>query len=409
MSDREADWISCQLGAREHYAVPRALHRAGRLAHFITDAWRPASILTRLPLPTAKRLGERFHPDLATAPMTAFTAGLLRFEFAHRLRKTPSWERIVARDKWFARRAASWLERHGMAGGRVFFSYSYTAGEIFDLAKKNGGKTILGQIDAGPRAEQIIAAEHQRQPQFQSDWKPAPASYWDNWQRECSLADRIIVNSKWSSDCLREAGIAPEKMEIIPLSYETPEPRHANRRDYPNAFSKTRPLSVLFLGSVTLGKGVARLIEAARMLEDEPVQFLMIGATDIRNLSSLIPGNVEWKGPLPRSEVAACYDAADIFVFPTLSDGFGLTQLESQARGLPVIASQHCGQVVQDGVNGFVLPEVSGPAIATTIHACLENPSILARLSRQSALPVSSGLGPVADRLIRLPGEGFAA
>ena len=63
---------------------------------------------------------------------------------------------------------------------------------------------------------------------------------------------------------------------------------------------------------------------------------------------------VHWHGP--RGETAArFYREADVFLFPTLSDGFGLTQLEAQAWRLPVIASRFCGDVVQDGVNGLLL------------------------------------------------------
>ena len=53
------------------------------------------------------------------------------------------------------------------------------------------------------------------------------------------------------------------------------------------------------------------------------------------------------------------YKEADVFILPTLSDGFGLTQLEAQSWKLPVIASRHCGEVVRDGENGVVLEEVS--------------------------------------------------
>jgi glycosyltransferase involved in cell wall biosynthesis len=47
----------------------------------------------------------------------------------------------------------------------------------------------------------------------------------------------------------------------------------------------------------------------------------------------------------------AFYERADLFLFPTLSDGFGLTNLEAQAWSLPIVASRFCGEVVRDGVN----------------------------------------------------------
>jgi glycosyltransferase involved in cell wall biosynthesis len=73
-----------------------------------------------------------------------------------------------------------------------------------------------------------------------------------------------------------------------------------------------------------------------------------------------------------------------VFLFPTLSDGFGLTQLEAQAWQLPLITSRFCGEVVQDQVNGVVLPEVTGEAIAAVLRDFLAAPQHLASLSQRS-------------------------
>ncbi len=67
------------------------------------------------------------------------------------------------------------------------------------------------------------------------------------------------------------------------------------------------------------------------------------------------------------SPVESYYRDADVFILPTLSDGFGLTQLEAQAWKLPVIASRYCGEVVRDGFNGVVIEEVTGLRIAEVI------------------------------------------
>ncbi|MBE9127547.1 glycosyltransferase, partial [Coleofasciculus sp. LEGE 07081] len=104
-------WICCQLGAREHYAIPRALHKAGQLAHLITDAWvLPQSPLNLLPTPLLANLRDRFHPDLTQASVHAFTASLIRFELAKRIQKTLGWERLIARNCWFQQQAVQTLE-----------------------------------------------------------------------------------------------------------------------------------------------------------------------------------------------------------------------------------------------------------------------------------------------------------
>ena len=81
------------------------------------------------------------------------------------------------------------------------------------------------------------------------------------------------------------------------------------------------------------------------------------------------------------------YRGSDVFLFPTLSDGFGLTQLEALGHGLPVIASRHCGQVVEDRVSGLVLPEVSPEAIADAIMQLVRDPDVLDLLRANPRIP----------------------
>jgi glycosyltransferase involved in cell wall biosynthesis len=67
-----------------------------------------------------------------------------------------------------------------------------------------------------------------------------------------------------------------------------------------------------------------------------------------------------------------------------LSDGFALTQLEAQAQGLPIIASEFCGKVVENGVNGIILEEPTGTCIAAAIRDCIAEPARLQKFSAAS-------------------------
>ena len=75
------------------------------------------------------------------------------------------------------------------------------------------------------------------------------------------------------------------------------------------------------------------------------------------------------------------YKSADVFIFPTHSDGFGLTQLEAMAWGLPVIASQSCANVVTHRVNGLVLPAVTAEEIVKQIDWLIDNADVLSNMS----------------------------
>ena len=401
-------WICCQLGAREHYAIPRALHSSEALAKFVTDFWYPPGSVSSRILPSSLKQNPRgrYHRGLANADVTSLNRSALTFEIISRIRGQSGWTQIMARNKWFQRKVAGYLARNVeklKAENLIVFSYSYAAQEIFRFAKSKGWKTVLGQIDPGPVEEKIVAEEVAREPELGATWQLAPPAYWDFWREECDLADRIVVNSEWSRTCLAKAGVNSSKLSIIPLAYESPITDTPITRTYPRTFTRERPLRVLFLGQVNLRKGVARLLKAIRLLENEPIEFQLVGPVQIS-----IPDNlrknprVRWFGTISRNDVDTFYRNADVLIFPTLSDGFGLTQLEAQAWSLPIIASQFCGDVVCNGVNGIVLDELSSNAVATAIRSCLNEPARLRAMASHAIANQRFSLTAVGKKLLGL-------
>ena len=364
-------WIVSQIGAREHYAIPRALVRAGELGLLCTDAWvRPGSVWASLP--GTRRLRDRYHDELAEAAVFAPTARMLAFEVGQRLRRSRGWDAIIARNtlyqKYLVAHLAAVAESFDGGDPPTLFSYSGAALELFRFAKARGWRTVLGQIDPGPEEERIVEAESRRYPELRTSWKPNPPLYWEQWREEVALADRIVVNSEWSLQCLVKEGVPAEKMEIVPLVYE----------EFVGGLSTERPakeglnLEILFLGQINLRKGMGRLLEAMRLLKDEPISLTLAGPSEIDPSAWGDLPRVKWVGVIPRSEVGKSYGAADLFILPTLSDGYALTQLEALAHGLPVLASRHCGEAVTHGENGWILPDLEPENIANAIRAARE-------------------------------------
>jgi glycosyltransferase involved in cell wall biosynthesis len=401
----EPRWVCCHLGAREHYAVPRALHRLERLRTLVTDAWvAPGSVWSRLPGDLPRRLSERFHPELANADVRAFTLRLMAREALWRLQPSAGWDQLMKRNRWFGRRAAGALHRmrDSRATRTVVFAHSYSAREVFTHARSRGWTTVLGQIDPGADHFRIVEQAAADRKEFGGAPEAPRAEYFEAWRDECRLADWIVVNSEWSRESLVRAGIAADKLRVVPLAYE-PEGETAGPRAYPDAFTPARPLRVLFVGHVAIAKGAPALLDAITMLADVPVELWLVGAPSMAIPARFLDDpKIHVVGAVSRLDVMRFYRDSDVLVFPSLSDGFGMAQIEAQGWRLPIIASRFCGAVVQHGVSGLILDDVSAPAIAAAIRRVAADPRMLDQFSRNSTAAVRTGVAGLGAALLQL-------
>ncbi len=372
----------------------------GRLARLITDAWMPpASPLHGVPGERAKRLGERYHPELE-GKTTDLTRSLIAHELLWSARGLNGWNLFMTRNRWFQERAADLL---GDAAGRpIVFAHSYAALEIFRRAKDRGWRCVLGQIDPGERHFSIIADKARHAPEYGPAPPAPPPSYLGQWRQECEMADCIVVNSEWSRRCLEEVGVASSKLTITPLAYEA-DRAGAEPHFYPRHFTPQRPLKLLFVGQASVGKGIKELLDATTLLAGAPISLTIVG-----DRAAVIPEHfagdprIHWTGAVSRSDVMAHYRIADVLIFPSHSDGFGMAQVEAQGWRLPIIASPSSGRVVTDGVNGIVLPEVTAGAIASAVRRVLAAPQLLASFSEASGIQGGQGLDPLGRALAAL-------
>jgi glycosyltransferase involved in cell wall biosynthesis len=181
-------------------------------------------------------------------------------------------------------------------------------------------------------------------------------------------ATRIIVPSETTrTDLLRCFPAAEDKVRVIPLGVR-PEFRILRNTD---AFRRIRleyrlpERFILFVGGLEPKKNLTRLIEAYRLLRQNPAiphQLVIVGAPswDQANVMRAIreqgvEHDVIFTGFIPFDKLTLLYNMADLFVFPSLYEGFGLPPLEAMACGTPVVISDRGS-----------LPEVAGQAAITT-------------------------------------------
>ena len=368
-------WIVAQIGAREHYAVARALHERDELARLYTEFWaRDNPLAARAPGPL-RALANRRHAGVPDEKVTAFNAATLGATATTlALRKLGYKSSGVAADyrefarigRDFARRCVRDLGKRGaITDNSAFFGYNTGCLETLKWLERRGVPTVVGQIDPGRVEAELVRAESEKWPGWELAEGQIPDFYYARLQAEWDAASAVLVNSPWSRDALVEQGVPARKIAVVPLAYEAPAlPEEPQTRD------DKAPLQVLWLGSVMLRKGIPYLLEAALLLQKTDVRFVVAGPIYISQDKVInAPANVEFIGRVGRDQAAALYRQADVFVLPTLSDGFAITQLEAMAHGLPVITTSHCGEVVTPGADGAIVPVGDSQALAEAILA----------------------------------------
>jgi glycosyltransferase involved in cell wall biosynthesis len=403
-------WICSQIGAREHYAVPRALHQSGRLAALYTDFWA-GPVWKRLAVSKLRPLAARQHPDLAGQPSLVHSWNLRALGWEKRLRQQTvaqtAYHGFIEFGRVFAENVRRELQRRkGLPDNAIFFSYDTGALETMLWCRERKIKCVLGQMDPNRVEVDLVRAEEKQWPGWALQPIAVPEEYFVRREQEWAVADRIVVNSEFSRQALLQQGVPPEKLVVIPLCFESAggatdaSIAHPNLRPGPSS----GPLRVLFLGQVILRKGIQYLIEAARLLERENIRFDVVGPIGIsREAMATAPANLKFHGRTDRNQAARWYEQAQVFVLPTLSDGFALTQLEAMAAGLPVVTTPNCGAVVADGADGFVVPPRDAAALARAFQRYLAAPELLC--AQSSAARVKAGqfsLKVLAENLVKL-------
>lgn len=376
----ESRWIVSQIGAREHYAVPRAFQNVNQLRLFYTDAWsrRSRTLLQRGP-GRLRALAGRYHPELPPRKVVDFTIPTL-WEQARRPPQDGSTEAVytdlIYTGKAFAERVATHLQRQKLnAQHDYFFGFDTGCLETLEWLRERGVITVVDQIDPARVEENIVLQEDEKWHDWQTRPGRIPEAYYQRLAQEWQLADLVLVNSPWSKKALVEQGVEAQKIIVVPLAYE-PKNQATHK-------SFSTPFTVLWLGNVILRKGIQYLIEAARLLRNSPVRFVVAGTLYINDeVVKNAPSNMTFLGNVPRTEVEKLFQESHIFVLPTLSDGFAITQLEAMSHGLPVIATPRCGEVVEDGCDGRIVPAANAGALAETIEWFLRHRDQLPTMSQ---------------------------
>ncbi len=377
------------LGARGNYAVPRILEKAGLLGTLYTDVYfgnKPwlhkllGQLRRGLKHSSLERVQGRVCEGLPPRRVVSFDAlGLQSFWLRRRAGSKAQLNSIYARtNQAFCERVI----RNGLGRADAVYGFNGASLEIFREARRRGMFCLLEQTSASrPIEKQLVAKEVQRWP----GWEPGhtldshtdPLA--DREGAEWALADRIICGSAFVVEGLQSVGVEAAKCQVTPYGVDT---RHFRPREtsLPGGV-----LNVLFVGRVSLQKGIPYLLEALRELNSSHIRCRLVGTVtlDRRRLTEYSRW-VEVVGPVPRTQVLEAYHWADVFVFPSICEGSALVTYEAMACGLPVITTSNAGSVIRDGEEGFITPIRNPEALAERLERLLSDRDLFSVMSQKA-------------------------
>lgn len=318
-----------------------AYWEAGTLDRFCVP-WLPnratPAVLGRVPglARLAERLSRRVFEPLVGAPLRQGRIGEWSRLAQRCLRPGPETERrcYAQAVSWLGTAMSEALESPGVTAVHAFEDCAST---VFAAAARRGRRRILEMPTCHAAHKKRV---HERITRESPEWLPG------NWERmlskeklaakdaEIAAADLLLVACEFAAATIREChpkaafGFAPYGVDA---DFWTPGERHAS----------DGPLRVVFVGHVAPAKGVPTLLEAWRRAQLGDAELRLAGYWSLSDAAhALFPPGARWLGPLGPARVREEYQRADLFVFPSWYEGFGLVILEAMACGLPVLCSR---------------------------------------------------------------------
>jgi len=264
--------------------------------------------------------------------------------------------------------------------GDVAYPWPPTSDHLGQQLRDRGATILIEKINCHTRtARRILAEEHAR-----LGIAPTPVNekLHADEDRDLAQADLLFCPSPAVYDSMVENNVPPAK--LLRTSYGF-DPSRVRPPGTPKP--EGRPFTVVFVGSLIVRKGVHRLLRA---WVDSGVAGRLILAghmgADVRATAGDLlkrPG-VEHTGFL--NDVGQALHEADVFVLPTFEEGSPLVSYEAMAAGLPTLTTpMGAGEIVRDGVEGFVLDPTDHDAWVQMLRRLAADHDLRARVGQAAA------------------------
>jgi starch synthase len=285
---------------------------------------------------------------------------------------------------------ARWV-RHALSACDVYVGLSGSGLPAGRVAKARGARYVCDRGSSHIRTQdELLREEHEI---WGIQFGGIDARAIEREEAEYAEADCITVPSTFSFNSFLSKGVPQEKLRRLSYGVNL-------TRFQPVATPPQGRFDVVFVGGMSLQKGVQYLVQAYQRIEHPAKSLTFVGATSPTLIATLAskgmwPSDARVLGHIAQDELKNILSRSHVKVLPSVQDGFGMVMAQAMACGCPVIASSNTGacDLFEDGNQGFIVPIRNVDALASRMQQMADRPVQRDEMGRRALEKVNSIAG----------------
>ena len=273
------------------------------------------------------------------------------------------------------------------------------------VARRRGMRVVCDRGSTHIRHQnEVLLAEHAR---WGLPFGGVDPRIVDREEAEYAEADAVTVPSSHVRQTFLERGVSAAKVRLLSYGVDL-------QRFHPVGVPTADRFDVLFVGGVSLRKGIPYLLQAYAQLVHPRKTLTIAGVAEpavlerMRGLG-LMPADVRLLGHVRQPELKQLMSTSHALVLPSLEEGLAMVMAQALACGCPVVATPDSGaaDLYTDGVEGWIVPPRDADALASRLQRLADDPSLQAPMRAAALRRVQSigGWATYGANALRLYGE----
>lgn len=292
---------------------------------------------------------------------------------------------IYSAYKYFDKMVANQLLKEMNTGADAIYAYEDGAYHSFVKAKKLGLKCLYDQpIGYWQVAHKILQKERELWPEWEATLPGLNDSEEKllNKDKELALADCVFAASTFTAHTLKEYSGTIKQVKVVPFGFPA-----INTEKKIIKIESNKKLKLLFVGGLSQRKGIANLFNAVENLKNH-VELTIVGRK-LNDHCSILNETLKkhnYIPSLPFPKVLKLMAEHDIFVFPSLFEGFGMVITEAMSQGLPVITTVNTagGDLIEHGKNGWLVTPGGTDELTSLLQELIEDPEQITTVAQEA-------------------------